>query len=157
MRIWDRAAQVDPSAHWTDPNPNVVDGLRWKDEVMDQDRFDLLARRVAQPRSRRGVARILIGGALGAGGLAAFGRGADAKKHHHHHHHHGGGGGGGGGGDCSPLGADCGFNGDCCSGRCSTEVVSTCRRLDCVETGDCAVDTDCCGGFCLGGCCQGVC
>lgn len=58
---------------------------------------------------------------------------------------------------CRDLGADCEVGGQCCSGRCSTVVVSTCRKANCVETGLCAVDTDCCGGFCVNGCCNGVC
>jgi hypothetical protein len=59
---------------------------------MDSERFDDLSRLAAATRSRRSVARLLLGGALGLGGLAAVRAEVSAKKHHHHHHHGGGGG-----------------------------------------------------------------
>lgn len=56
---------------------------------------------------------------------------------------------------CLDLNADCSTNGQCCSGRCSIEVITTCRRLNCSTSGPCAGNEDCCGGFCIGGCCGG--
>ncbi len=43
---------------------------------MDSDRFDRLSRAAADPRTRRGVLRLLLGSALGMGSLAALNPGA---------------------------------------------------------------------------------
>ena len=47
---------------------------------MDQDRFDHLVRAAVDPRSRRGLARLLLGGALG---LTALDRIPEAAARHH--------------------------------------------------------------------------
>lgn len=56
---------------------------------MDSSRFDQLSRAAASRRDRRAVVRLVLGGALGVGGLAVVRAETEAKpkKHHHHHHH----------------------------------------------------------------------
>src|SRR5215467_6956284 len=53
--------------------------------VMDRNQFDHVARLAAEARSRRGALRLLLGGALGAGGLAAVAAETAAKRKKHHH------------------------------------------------------------------------
>src|SRR5690348_10683992 len=100
---------------------------------MDRNQFDHLARLAAQARSRRGALRLLLGGALGVGGLAAVTAEtrATTRKHHHHHHNHGGGGGdqcAGPTGICNADPTPCGHSatGETCGCEMSVEGTTFC-------------------------------
>jgi hypothetical protein len=130
-----------------------------KESTMETNRFDDLSRVAAGVRDRRGMMRLLLGGALGLGGLAAVtaeGRAAPRKKHHHHHHHHGGGGGdrcAGPTGICNADPTPCGSSatGETCGCELSVEGTTFCadganpcaNAVECTSTNDNNDPTSC--------------
>ncbi len=55
---------------------------------------------------------------------------------------------------CSPAGAACTSNNDCCSANCNGVCQSNCCAAD---GATCATNAQCCGGSCVGGLCGGPC
>lgn len=57
-------------------------------------------------------------------------------------------------GTCSPAGAACATNNDCCSANCNGVCQSNCCQAD---GGTCSTNAQCCGGACVAGVCGGPC
>ena len=142
---------------------------------MEIDQFDQLTTIIGQTQGRRAALRLLSAALLGAGGLAALGAGADAKRKRRHRRHHGHGSvGGNGGTTCTPpcdpdqtcqngtcVGGNVGGSGDDCNPPCGANHV--CQQGTCVCIPQCQgrnCGPDGCGGTCGGACgtptCQGT-
>jgi hypothetical protein len=108
--------------------------LRRGETIVDNRRFDELARSLAAP-SRRGLLKIAAAAGLGlAGRIAPAAVGAqDAAP----------------AASCTKTGSNCKKNNDCCSKNCKN---GTCK---CGQNGDsCKNDNDCCSGTCKNKTCK---
>lgn len=107
--------------------------------TVDSQRFDLLARQLAAPRTRRGIVKTLAGALLGAGAVARGARAGSAQA------------------TCAGMGAYCTATEDCCEGFVCGEGGTCIAAAECAAEGEsCAADEQCCAGICCAGFCRNI-